>query len=208
MTGSPALLVVAKGAAETTRLAAMLSAVGADQTKKITLYGDTSYIAGVRREVGSAALACGVTVVSFEEHSGPISTKLVVALSGHPRRIRDFHDLMRGDGLSTDSQWIIDGVVIDFAVGGFRSLRRKWQDRNDPPLDSGPDDPFLRRTTVYWRWEQEGSDGEGIGAVWVDTYDGKGSTPVSSEQWPQSARRSEALSYAQEHGFAFFPDEY
>ncbi len=83
---------------------------------------------------------------------------------------------------------------------------RKWQGRNDPPLDVGPD-PTVPRTTVYWKWETAGPDGEPIGPVWVDTYEGRNVKPLKSERWAESARRTEALAYAREHGFAFFPDE-
>lgn len=179
----------------------------AEETKTITLFGDAFDIAQSRREVGSCALACGVTVVSFDEHPGHIRTKLVVTVSGHPRRIREFHDMVRGDAWSASpGGWIIDDIVIGATVEGFRFVKRKWQGRNDPPLDP-EHDPTKPRTTVYWRWESEGPDGEAIGPVWVDEYEGTGSKPARSEHWPQSVRRSEALAFAREHGFAFFPDE-
>lgn len=181
--------------------------MSAEQTKTITLFGDTFDIAQSRRAVGSAALACGVTVVSLDEQPGHISTKLVVTVSGHPRRIRAFHDLVRGDAWSANAGGgILDGIVIGITVEGFRFVKRKWQGRSDPPMDAAPD-PSVPRTTVYWRWERQGSDGEAVGPVWVDTYDGKDLNPASSEEWPQPARRSEALAFAREHGFAFFPDE-
>jgi hypothetical protein len=31
--------------------------------------------------------------------------------------------------------------------------------------------------------ERQGSDGEAVGPVWVDTYEGKDITPVRSEEW-------------------------
>ena len=180
-------------------------AVSAEQTKTITLFGDAFDIARSRREVGSCALACGVTVVSFDERLGRVQTKLVVTVSGHPRRIREFHDMVRGDAWSA-SGGIIDGIVMAATVEGLRFVKRRWQGRHDPPEDVAPD-PTVPRTTVYWRWESAGPDGEGIGTVWVDTYEGRNTTAASSEQWPHQARRCEALAYAREHGFAFFPDE-
>ena len=71
--------------------------MSAEATKKITLFGDAFDIARARREVGSCALVCGVTVLSFDEYPGHIRTKLVVTVSGHPRRVREFHDMVRGD---------------------------------------------------------------------------------------------------------------
>jgi hypothetical protein len=177
------------------------------ETKTITLFGDPFDIARSRREVGWCALACGVTVVSFEEHPGHIQTKLIVTVSGHPGRIREFHDMVRGDAWSAYSGGgIFDGLLTAATVGGFRFIKRKWQGRDDPPEDVAQDQP-IARTTVYWRRESAGPDGAGIGTVWVDTYEGKNSTAVTSEQWPRQTRRSEALAYAREHGFAFFPDE-
>lgn len=181
--------------------------MSAEETKTITLFGDAFDMARSRREVGSCALACGVTVVSFDEHPGHIQTKLNVTVSGHPRRVREFHDMVRGDAWSAYSGGgIFDGLVMAATVEGLRFVKRKWQGRNDPPEDAAQD-PTIPRTTVYWRWESAGPDGDGIGTVWVDTYEGRNTTAVKSEQWPQQTRRPEALAYAREHGFAFFPDE-
>jgi hypothetical protein len=177
------------------------------ETKTITLFGDAFDIARSRREVGSCALACGVSVVSFDEQPGHLQTKLVVTVGGHPRRVREFHDMVRGDAWSAYAGGgILDSLIVGLTVESTRFLKRKWQGRNDPPLD--PEiDPTVPRTTVYWRWESEGTDGEAIGPVWVDEYDGKTFKAARSEQWPQPVRRSEALAFAREHGFAFFPDE-
>jgi hypothetical protein len=178
-----------------------------DETKSITLFGDAFDIARSRRAVGSAAITCGVTLVSFDEKPGHINSKLVVTVAGHPRRVREFHDLVRGDAWSANAGGgILDGLVMGVTVEGFRFARRKWQGRNDSPLDAGPD-PTVPRTTVYWRWERDGPGDEPIGPVWVDTYEGKSIDPISSEEWPERVRRSDALAYAREHGFTFFPDE-
>ncbi len=184
----------------------MLRAVS-DKTETITLFGDAFDIARSRRAVGSAALACGVTIVSFDEEPGHINSKLVVIVTGNPHRVREFHDLVRGDAWSANAGGgILDGLVMGIAVEGFRLAKRKWQGRNDEQPDAGLD-LTVPRTTVYWRWERYGPDGEAVGPVWVDTYKGRGVNPVSSEQWPEQTRRSKARAYAREHGFAFFPDE-
>ena len=54
---------------------------------------------------------------------------------------------------------------------------------------------------VFWKWEDEEDDGEGVGPVWVEQTDG---TTVDWEQW---VRRSVAEAYATEHGFEVAPDE-
>jgi hypothetical protein len=178
-----------------------------DVTKTITLFGDRFDIARSRREVGSAALACEVSVVSIDEQEKHLSTKLVVTVSGHPRRVREFHDMVRGDAWSSSSNGdLIGGIIVGASVEGFRFVKRKWRGRNDPQLDSAPDST-VPRTTVYWKWETADADREPMGQVWVDTYEGKSLSPIRAEQWPQPVRRSEALAYAREHGFAFFPDE-
>lgn len=188
-------------------LHAILPAMSVEQTRTITLFGDRFDVARSRREVGSAALACGVTVVSFSEQTGHLNTKLVVTVSGHPRRVREFHDWVRGDAWSANAGGgLLDGIVMSATVEGLRFVKRKWQGRSDPPMDAAPD-PSVPRITVYWRWEREGPDGEAVGPVWVDTYEGKSIKPVRSEEWPQPVRRSEALAFAREHGFTFFPDE-
>lgn len=77
-------------------------------------------------------------------------------------------------------------------VEGFRFVKRKWQGRNDPPENAAPD-PTVPRTTVYWRWESSGPDGDGIGPVWADTYEGKNTTAVSSDSGrsrPDALKRS------------------
>lgn len=123
--------------------------MSAEETKTITLFGDAFDIARSRREVGSCALACGVTVVSFDERPGHLQTKLIVTVRGHPRRIREFHDMVRGDAWSAYSGGgILDGIVMGVTVESFRFAKRKWQGRNDPPLDAAPD-PAMPRTTVY-----------------------------------------------------------
>jgi hypothetical protein len=54
---------------------------------------------------------------------------------------------------------------------------------------------------VFWKWEDEEDDGEGVGPVWVEHTDG---TTVDWEQW---VRRSVAESYATKHALEFAPDE-
>jgi hypothetical protein len=112
-----------------------------DVTKVITLLGDRLDVARSRRAIESAALNSDVTIVSIEEQQQRLSTKLVVTVSGHPRCVREFHDTVRGDALSSSGAGdgdVIGGIVVAASVEGFRFLKRKWQGRNDPPLDTGP----------------------------------------------------------------------
>ncbi len=63
------------------------------------------------------------------------------------------------------------------------------------------------RTVVYWKWEDEEADLEGVGPVWVDTYETDPNKPVKSDEWDRWVRRSEAKKYADDNGFEFHPDE-
>ena len=180
--------------------------MGGEMTRTITLFGDRFDVARSRRQVGSAAITCGVTVVSIEEQEHHLSTQLVVTVSGASSRVREFHDMVRGDGWSISNGDLLSGIVIGATVEGLRFAKRKWQGRNDPPLHAGLD-PNAPLTTVYWKWDAADPSGEPMGPVWVETYQGKSLDPIQSEQWPEPVRRSEALAYAREHGFAFFPDE-
>jgi hypothetical protein len=56
-------------------------------------------------------------------------------------------------------------------------------------------------TTVFWKWEDEEDDGEGVGPVWVRHADG------STVDWDQWVRRSVAEVFATEQRFEFFADE-
>jgi hypothetical protein len=60
-------------------------------------------------------------------------------------------------------------------------------------------------TTLYWKWEDEEADGEGVGPVWI-IHDAHGDTPGREENWDQWVRRSEAERYASEHDYQFDPD--
>lgn len=182
--------------------------MGIEQEKKITLVANNLDLVRARRYVAAAAFDRDVRVISFEERRSRFSTKLDVTVAGHPRRIRAFHDDVRGDGWWEASGGdLLGSLAVDLLVEGFRVARRKWQGRHDPPLDQSPPDAALPRTVVFWRWEQAQPVGEAVGPVWVETYARGEREPLKSEQWSNWARRSEALAYAREHGFAFFPDE-
>ena len=60
---------------------------------------------------------------------------------------------------------------------------------------------------VVWKWEEEESDGEGVGPVWLDSFGADPDRPEKSAKWDRWVRRSEAERFAQEHGFEFFADE-
>ena len=130
-----------------------------------------------------------------------------MTVAGHPRRIREFHDAVRGDGwLGGAGGSPVDWIVTELVVEGFRAAKRKWQGRHDPPLGAVAK-PDGARTVVCWRWERLDPDGEPVGPVCVDTYVDGDREPVESQEWPDWTRRSEALAYASEHDFQFFPDE-
>jgi hypothetical protein len=50
-------------------------------------------------------------------------------------------------------------------------------------------------------------DGDAVGPVRVDTYVAGQEEPSESDDWPQWVKRSEALAFAQEHGFVFAPQD-
>ena len=63
------------------------------------------------------------------------------------------------------------------------------------------------RRRVVWKWEDEDESGEGVGPVWVDTFEDDSDRPTSSEKWDQWVRRAEAEAFAAERGYEFLPDE-
>jgi hypothetical protein len=65
----------------------------------------------------------------------------------------------------------------------------------------------VARTTLVWKWEDDGPEGEGVGPVWIDSLDADPDKPERSQPWDQWVRRSEAQAFAQEHGYEFFADE-
>ena len=114
---------------------------------------------------------------------------------------------MRGDALSaTTSADFIDTLITPVLVSGFRSAKRRWQGRSDPPLDAAGDAEGPR-TVVYWKWVEAGPHGTGVGPVCIDRYAVGNVQPYESEDWGQWVERADALAYAREHGFTFFPDE-
>jgi hypothetical protein len=65
---------------------------------------------------------------------------------------------------------------------------------------------MARRTRVVWKWEDETDDGEAVGPVWVDYFDGDTTTPERSEEWGEWVSRSEAQRFAEENGYEFLAD--
>jgi len=59
----------------------------------------------------------------------------------------------------------------------------------------------MASTRVYWKWEDEETDGEGVGPVIVQHEDG------SVDEWADWVRRSVAEAYAAEHDREFHADE-
>jgi hypothetical protein len=62
------------------------------------------------------------------------------------------------------------------------------------------------RTRVVWQWEDDDDDGQGVGPVWVDTFQGDSQKPDKSEEWDHWVRRSVAERFAAENGFEFLAD--
>jgi hypothetical protein len=93
-------------------LAAILSGVASEQVKTITVIANNLSLAQARRQIAACAIDRGVRVLSFEERPSRPSTKLDVTVSGHPRRIREFHDDIRGDAWTAESS----GDPLDFIV--------------------------------------------------------------------------------------------
>ena len=56
-------------------------------------------------------------------------------------------------------------------------------------------------TQLFWKWEEEEEDGEGVGPVWLIHPDG------TETNWDEWVRRSVAQAYATEHGHTFVADE-
>jgi hypothetical protein len=195
-----------------TRVAAAILLLVTEQVKAITLIANNVDVVDARRHVAGCAICRDLRVVSFDERRGRLSTKLDVTVAGDPQRIREFHDDVRGDAWTQSAAGNpVDSIITDIAVSGFRAARRKWQGRHDrSPEEEGSGEastPSRARTVVYWRWEEGAKGGEPVGRVWVDTYAAGETYPETSEQWPEGTRRADALAYAREHGYVFFPDE-
>ncbi len=65
----------------------------------------------------------------------------------------------------------------------------------------------MARTRVVWKWEDEDDDAQGVGPVWVDTFESDSPKPDRSEKWDRWVPRSDAERYATENRFEFIADE-
>jgi hypothetical protein len=61
----------------------------------------------------------------------------------------------------------------------------------------------MAQTRVYWKWEDEGDEGEPVGPVIVGPLEPDG----REEEWDRWVTRTEAAEYARQNGFEFFADE-
>ncbi|MCL2419484.1 MAG: hypothetical protein FWD04_09340 [Conexibacteraceae bacterium] len=174
-----------------------------------------------RMEIGSAATATGVRVVSLEEASaGRNWTKIEVTVAGHPSQIRAFHKELFPDGGGSMTEFelfqgggglddVAFGLVMDLVVDpAFKAVRERWRRHRDPPLPGNVEPgPGQARTTVTWRWEQTLADGDAAGPVVICRYAEGEDEPETTEEWPNWIRRSQALAFAKEHNFVFEPHD-
>jgi hypothetical protein len=59
---------------------------------------------------------------------------------------------------------------------------------------------------VYWKWEDEGENGEPVGPVLVTAPAPEGQEAETVE-WDDWASRSDAEDFARQNGYEFFADE-
>lgn len=196
-----------------------------EQKKTIKLVGSNLDVVEARMQIAAAAITHNVRLIAADERRSRMSTSYSVTVAGHPRRIREFHEELRGS-CGTGSwlnNWNFDsgddllfGIAAAVVVGGVGALvdkgHKKWQARNDPPLTAGldaqdPDSEAGVRTTVHWKWEQMLANGDAVGPARVSIYFAGEDEPAASKDWPNWVKRTEALAYAQEHGFLFAPQD-
>lgn len=113
--------------------------MSADQTKTITLVSNNWDVEMARQKIAMRADERHVQVLAIEEQPSRMTTKLVVTVGGHPKRIREFHDDLRDSGGGGGS--VADQILGRVLTDGWRAATRRWQGRHDPPL---PDDPDHR----------------------------------------------------------------
>jgi hypothetical protein len=144
--------------------------VSSEQTKTFKLITNNIDLVQARRHIAGCAIGRDVRVLSFDERRRRLSTELTVTVAGHPRRIREFHDDVRGNpwaatpaGLGSGDDLvgdIVSWVAVETLGPLVKAGRRRWQARSDPPLPeegSVEPTPLGARTLVYWKRERVGS---------------------------------------------------
>jgi hypothetical protein len=202
-----------------------LCAMSLEQKKTFKLVGSNLDVVEARMRIAAAAITHNVRLLAADERRTRFSTSYAVTVAGHPRRIREFHEGVRGDvgadwwlnDLEFDSgDDLLVGIVAVAVVGGVGALvgkgHKKWQARNDPPLTGEMDVEDSTsasgvRTSVHWRWERMLPDGDAVGPVQISIYFDGQDEPAASKDWPNWVKRSEALAFSQEHGFVFAPQD-
>jgi hypothetical protein len=116
-----------------------VAGASSEQTKTIMLLTDDSQtIDGL---IEAAARAHHVAVLGIDEQPSRGRAKLAVTVRGYPGRLLAFHDELRGDAWSSTANGDVAGnLLIAVTVAGFRSARRKWRGRHDPPLPRADDE--------------------------------------------------------------------
>jgi hypothetical protein len=123
--------------------------VAASEERTVTVVVDSLTIGSEHQRILATAAKHRVSVggmTAKKRRRLTRTTVMDVTVSGHPRRIREFHDDVRGnpwpDGMSGGPGLadmavglVLDVVIAEAVIPGYRAARRKWQGRNDPPLE-------------------------------------------------------------------------
>jgi hypothetical protein len=182
------------------------------QEKTITLISNNSDVVLTRRAIAADAILHDLRLVSFDEKRGHMTTTFDVTVAGHPRRIREYRDARRNEHSSWGGGGDIGDLVFEFlfdliVVPPYQALRRRWQGRNDPPLEQGR---FVGlegiRAIVNWTRVSEDASGEPLGMVTIDMYS-YGKATTDGQEWPEPVRRSIAQAYAAEHDYILIVDD-
>jgi hypothetical protein len=183
------------------------------QKKTITLISNNSDVVLTRRTIAADAILHDLRLVSFDEKRGRLTTTFEVTVAGHPRRIREYHDARRNEHNSWGGGGGLDDLIGEFLIElivtpPYRTLKRRWQGRNDPPLEQGG---FVGldgiRAIVNWTRVSEDASGEPLGTVTIDMYTYGKATAGGPQEWPEPVRRSIAQAYAAEHDYILVVDD-
>jgi hypothetical protein len=182
-----------------------------DEVKTFKFTPAHAGVAEIRVRIATAATASDVRLLSLEETRKRSSTLIEVIVAGHPSQIRRFKDELNaggGGGYGAGLDDLVGGLAIDLVLDPLAKVaRERWYRLRGetPPAVHVPPGEGEARTTVAWKWEEMLPTGEGVGPVRVCTYLDEQAEPETTEDWPESVKRTEALAYAQEHGFVFMP---